>query len=153
LDSWSSPYRNSIRSLSGNQGFDSVVLPQNHINMSQFLTKGVILTAILGGLMIAVKQFTALVVPETLYLIILGYFGLTYFLFKSLVKAQAKSPARFVSSFMGAIAIKMLATLFFLAAYLYLNEENRVEIAMAVFVVYISYTILLCSTIINEVRD
>lgn len=121
--------------------------------MSKFLTKGVILTAILGALMMAVKQFTELVVPEALYLVILGYFALTFFLFKSLVKAQAKSPARFVSSFMGAVAIKMLATLFFLAAYLYINKENRVEMAMSVFVVYISYTILLSSTIINEVRD
>ena len=121
--------------------------------MSQFLTKGVILTAILGALVMAGNNFTELVIPETLYLIILGYFGLTAFLFQSLVKAQAKSPARFVSSFMGAVAIKMLATLFFLGAYLYINEENRVEMAMAVFVVYISYTILLSSTIINEVRD
>jgi hypothetical protein len=121
--------------------------------MSKFLTKGVILTAILGALLMAVMQLAKLAIPETLYLVILGYFGLTIFLFQSMLKAHAKSPARFVTSFMGAVAIKMLATLFFLAAYLYINKENRVEMAMSVFVIYISYTVLLSSTIISEVRD
>jgi hypothetical protein len=53
--------------------------------MSKFLTKGVILTAILGALLMAVMQLAKLAIPETLYLVILGYFGLTIFLFQSML--------------------------------------------------------------------
>lgn len=120
--------------------------------MSQFLTRCVVLTVILGAIIWGLSSFSEVHVPQILYVVVLGFFGITMFLFNSLLKANEKSPSRFVSAFMGAVAIKMMATMIFLTVYLYLNTEHRIEMAMSVFFIYISFTVLLSSSIISATR-
>lgn len=121
--------------------------------MSQFLTRSVILTAILGAAIWALSTYTEMHIPEVLYIVVLGFFAISLMLFKSLLKGHEKSPSRFVTAFMGAVSIKMLATMIFLAVYLYLNSEHRIETAMSVFIIYIAFTALLSASIISELKD
>ncbi|MCB0760102.1 MAG: hypothetical protein KDC12_01175 [Flavobacteriales bacterium] len=121
--------------------------------MSAFITRSIALTAILGGIVWALTRFSEVHLPEVIYLVILAFFGLTVMLFRSLIRANEKSPSRFVSSFMGAVAIKLLATMAFLGVYLYLNKDHRIEMAMAVFVVYIAFMIILSSSVISTLRE
>lgn len=73
-----------------------------------------------------------------------GFAILNQFFFRMLLRAHARSPQRFVTSFIGVVGIKLMSAMVFLLLYLMLVDENDViYIAASLFIAYMSFTILL----------
>jgi hypothetical protein len=68
----------------------------------------------------------------------------------SVTKANEKSPARFITAFMGGVTIKLLITAASVGIFAYLNKGQKVEIALVIGVVYIIYTIILVSSLLKQ---
>jgi hypothetical protein len=68
----------------------------------------------------------------------------------SVTKANEKSPARFITAFMGGVTIKLLITAASVGIFAYLNKGQKVEIALLIGVVYIIYTIILVSSLLKQ---
>jgi hypothetical protein len=68
----------------------------------------------------------------------------------SVAQANQKSPARFITAFMGGVSIKLLITAASVGIFAYLNKEQKVEIALIVGIVYIIYTIILVSSLLKQ---
>ncbi|MCC6599682.1 MAG: hypothetical protein IT223_03305 [Crocinitomicaceae bacterium] len=86
--------------------------------------------------------------PAVLFAVVPVYALLAYYLYTIMRRSEAKSPARFVSAFMGVISIKLLLTVTFLGIYIYFFREQKLALALGVFIIYIAYTLL----IVKELR-
>jgi hypothetical protein len=91
----------------------------------------------------ALNASGVLPLPVVIPVAISCYALLTLLLFKYMSNAWSIHPKRFPTAMMAATAVKMLLTLAFLATYLYIDRSQKVTIAMAVFAIYITYTIVL----------
>lgn len=89
------------------------------------------------------KTAQVLVLPKVIPIAIGGYALLTLLLFTYMSNAWRIHPKRFPTAMMGATAVKMLLTMAFLATYLYIDRSQKVAVALAVFAIYITYTIAL----------
>jgi hypothetical protein len=68
----------------------------------------------------------------------------------SVTKANEKSPARFITAFMGGVTIKLLITAASVGIFVYLNKGQKVEVALMIGIVYIIYTIILVSSLLKQ---
>ncbi len=68
----------------------------------------------------------------------------------SVTKANEKSPARFITAFMGGVTIKLLVTAASVGIFAYLNKGQKVEVALVIGVIYIIYTIILVSSLLKQ---
>ncbi len=76
--------------------------------------------------------------------IFVGFLILNQFFLRMLLLANARSPQRFVTAFLGVVAIKLMSAMVFLLVYLMLVDDPAVVyISVALFTAYMSYTILL----------
>lgn len=76
--------------------------------------------------------------------IFVGFLLLNQLFIRMLLLANARSPQRFVTAFLGVVAIKLMAAMVFLLIYLMLvDDPNVVYISIALFTAYMSFTILL----------
>ncbi|TVR36453.1 MAG: hypothetical protein EA392_14980 [Cryomorphaceae bacterium] len=92
-------------------------------------------------------------VPAVSYYFVLGFWLLTVLLHTWLTGQGASRPQRFVSYFMGAITVKLFATLIFLLVYLLTVGEERIVVALSAFVTYVLFTALQVSTLYNRKTD
>jgi hypothetical protein len=114
-----------------------------------FLTCVLLILAISG-----IHMFTAKIsfnVACVLSAVVLGYAVIAYLLHVNILKSNAKSPTRFVTAFTGGIAIKLFASVIFLAIYMYLKCEKPVLVALVTFCIYIVFNILLISSLLKVV--
>lgn len=82
-------------------------------------------------------------IPPALAWIPPGLALLTAMLHAWIVRSSARSPQRFVTAFMGAVSVKLLATALFLGIYLLFHREQKVPVALGTFAYYVIFTVLL----------
>lgn len=103
--------------------------------------------------LILVNKLTSLQLTQALFPVIGGFGVFTYMLHQSILKANAKSPARFVTAFMASVTVKMLVAAAFIGIYMYFNKESGVQVALCTFVIYIVNTWVLVKYLMREVRS
>lgn len=81
-------------------------------------------------------------VPPVAYYFVVGFWLLSLALNIWLSRPASRNPQLFVSYFMGAITVKLIATLIFLGAYLIIIDDERMVVALSAFVTYVLFTIL-----------
>jgi len=111
--------------------------------VSRFALHSGILGAVLFITFLIGREYSLWPVPFVILAVIPSFAILTALLFRNVLKSAQKSPQRFVTAFMGSVTTKLLLTATFLGVYIYSNKEEKVEVALSTFVVYISFTILL----------
>lgn len=89
-------------------------------------------------------------VPMIIFGVVPGYTMLTTLLYMRMRAASAKSPQRFVTSFMASVTIKLMVTAAFLAIAISLHKEEKVPIALWTFATYIAFTVLLVMAFQNN---
>jgi len=78
--------------------------------------------------------------PLTGYLFFAYFFLLTAFLHKTILKANEKTPSRFVSVYTGTLGIKMLLSLVVAGIYSYAYRENPIPVVITFLMLYFTYT-------------
>lgn len=101
----------------------------------------VALSIVLIAMLCAMNKW--LPVPMIIFGVVPGYTMLTALLYMRMKAAVAKSPQRFVTSFMASVTIKLMVTAAFLAIAISLQKEQKVAIALWTFATYIAFTVLL----------
>lgn len=119
-----------------------------------FPTKSFVLAAFLMAVTFVLNISNTLGLPAIIYVLIMGYALLSIVLHKNLSKSNRENPKRFVSSFMGAVGIKLFASLIFLVLYLFIvRDDTRIPVTISLFIVYMAYTILLIRQLTGEIRE
>ena len=124
------------------------------MNNSSFVTKIGIATAILLLIQFSLSYFDVLPIPIAMY-IMTGVFGLiSYLIYSYLSRANSKNPKKFITKFMGALGLKLFASIIFITIYLFFSEQQyKVSMAIGLFVVYMTSNILILSQITKEIRS
>lgn len=86
-------------------------------------------------------------VPLAAFLFIVAFALLTFLLHRWLTGESVQRPQRFVTYFMGAITLKLFATLIFLTIYLIMVGDEKVIVALSSFATYVFFTVLQVSTL------
>jgi hypothetical protein len=107
---------------------------------------------IMIGLLSAVEYLFGKPIPGALYAAIPGMWLLTLMLYRSVMKADTKSPGRFVTAFMASITLKLLLVAAYIGIASYFFREQKVFIALGVFIVYVVNTYFLSAYLIREMR-
>ncbi|MGB0422770.1 MAG: hypothetical protein ACPGED_00535, partial [Flavobacteriales bacterium] len=113
------------------------------MNGKPFFIATLFTAAFLFACAMAVQSFTSLVLPKFLYGVIAFYTILNLFLFQLLKKGHAISANRFVTTFQGAVGIKLLSSIALVFAGLYFFPENRNTLAIGVMIIYFFFTSVL----------
>ena len=108
----------------------------------------VALSIILIAMLCAMNKW--LPVPMIIFGVVPGYTMLTTLLYMRMKAAVAKSPQRFVTSFMASVTIKLMITAAFLAIAISLQKDQKVAIALWTFATYIAFTVLLVMAFQNN---
>jgi F0F1-type ATP synthase assembly protein I len=81
----------------------------------------------------------------------LGFAVMNPFFLKMLITANARSPQRFVTAFIGVVGIKLMSAMVFLLVYLMLVDDAEVIfVTGALFIAYLSHTILLIRAALSQ---
>lgn len=91
--------------------------------------------------------------PIALYFSAIGFGVLTYLLYNNILKANAKSPRRFVTAFMGSVSIKLLLTALVVGILVYFDKPHKAQLAVGMMVIYVAYTFVLVRSLTREVSD
>lgn len=119
-----------------------------------FSTKSLLVCALLLVVAFALSVSQLVLIPLTLYIVIMAYTIMSILLYKNLSKSNRENPKRFVSSFMGAIGIKLFTSLIFLVLYLFLvKDDTRIPVTIGLFIIYMIFTVLLIRQIMREIRE
>ena len=106
------------------------------------------------GIEVMADQLSLFPVPLALYAMTAVFGVITLLMYRYLSISNAKNPKRFISKFMGALGIKLFASIIFLTVYLFLSEkEYKVSMAIALFVIYMTSNIMILSQITKEIRQ
>ncbi len=110
--------------------------------MKKFISSLSILTVVLLGLSLLVFNLLSFVLPVIVYFFFLYFFLLTLISHITLVKKNKENPKRFITSFMGALGIKLFSSLAFIAIILimYKSADFVLEIALTFTALYLIYT-------------
>ncbi|MFZ4784896.1 MAG: hypothetical protein ACOYLH_05415 [Flavobacteriales bacterium] len=92
-------------------------------------------------------------VPVLLYIAIVLIGGLSLLLYRYILKENQKSPRRFVTAFMASVTIKLLFTAGLVGVAVYFDKENKVVLALGMFVIYIAYTLVMVRSLTSEVTN
>ncbi len=84
--------------------------------------------------------------------VLLGYSFLNIVLYNMLISANTKSPSRFITAFTGVVGIKLMSALVFLLIYMLTTESDPIPVVAAVFLAYVTYTIVLIRTVLAAIR-
>lgn len=103
--------------------------------------------ALLGGIYLLQNVFD---LPWVLYLNTLGFGVLTLLLYRNILKANEKSPRRFVTAFMGSVTVKLLLTAVIVGILLYFDKTHKSQIAVGMMVIYLVYTLVLVKSLTNR---
>ncbi len=72
--------------------------------------------------------------------------------FRMLLRANAKSPQRFVTTFTGVVGIKLLTALVVVLLYLVTVKEHILQVVVSLFIAYTLFTIVLIRTVLNTAK-
>ncbi|MGB1032750.1 MAG: hypothetical protein ACPGWM_09045 [Flavobacteriales bacterium] len=122
------------------------------MNGKPFFIATLFTAAFLFACAMAVQSFTSLVLPKFLYGVIAFYTILNLFLFQLLKKGHAISANRFVTTFQGAVGIKLLSSIALVFAGLYFFPENRNTLAIGVMIIYFFFTSVLVRYMLKETK-
>jgi len=92
-------------------------------------------------------------VPVLLYIAIALIGGLSWLLYRYILKENEKSPRRFVTAFMASVTIKLLFTAGLVGVAVYFDKENKIVLALGMFVIYIVYTLVMVRSLTSEVTN
>jgi hypothetical protein len=92
-------------------------------------------------------------VPAMLFVAILLIGGLSWLLFRYILKENQKSPRRFVTAFMASVTIKLLFTAGLVGVAVYFDKENKVVLAIGMFVIYVAYTMVMVRSLTSQVTN
>ena len=121
---------------------------------SEFLLWSLAITVVnIAGLLALNELLSDHSVPPAAYYFVGGFWLLSIALHKWLTRPSSRDPQLFVSYFMGAITVKLIATLIFLGAYLIAIDEERMVVALSAFVTYVLFTILHVSMLSKTESD
>ncbi len=81
--------------------------------------------------------------PVALYYAVVGFGILTLMLYRNILKANEKSPRRFVTAFMGSVSIKLLLTALVVGILIYFDKVHKAQLAIGMMVIYVAYTVVL----------
>lgn len=70
--------------------------------------------------------------------------------FRMLLRANRKSPQRFVTTFTGVIGIKLLTALVVVLLYLVTVKENVMQVVVSLFIAYTLFTIVLIRSVLSR---
>lgn len=93
---------------------------------------------------------TPLDLPVALYVSVVGFGLLSFFLYRNILKANEKSPRRFVTAFMGAVTIKLLLTAAVVGILIYFDKAHKTQLAVGMMVIYLVYTVVLVRSLTKE---
>ncbi len=91
--------------------------------------------------------------PIALYFSAIGFGVLTFLLYRNILKANEKSPRRFVTAFMGSVSVKLLLTALVVGVLVYFDKPHKAQIAVGMMVIYVAYTFVLVRSLTQEVSD
>ncbi len=91
--------------------------------------------------------------PTALYFSAIGFGVLTFLLYRNILKANEKSPRRFVTAFMGSVSVKLLLTALVVGILVYFDKPHKAQIAVGMMVIYVAYTFVLVRSLTQEVSD
>jgi hypothetical protein len=111
------------------------------------------ISILLIALAFALNSAGLVAVPVAMYYFIPAFGLMSFLLHQNVLRSNAKSPQRFVAAFMGATTIKLLVCAAFLGIYIYQKPEFKVQMALGVFAVYITFTIALIWSLTKVVRS
>jgi hypothetical protein len=115
----------------------------------QLYTAGLAIIIIAG--LFAMEQVVAtLSIPLAVYGFVIGFALLTAIIHNWLVSTNNKDPKLFVTYFMGALGIRLFATLIFMLVYLYFNQSEKVVFSISIMMVYFSFTVLEISSLYRK---
>lgn len=92
-------------------------------------------------------------VPVMLYVAIALIGGLSWLLYRYILKENQKSPRRFVTAFMASVTIKLLFTAGLVGVAVYFDKENKIVLAIGMFVVYVAYTMVMVRSLTSQVTN
>ena len=92
-------------------------------------------------------------VPAMLYVAILLIGGLSWLLYRYILKENQKKPRRFVTAFMASVTIKLLFTAGLVGVAVYFDKENKIVLAIGMFVVYVAYTMVMVRSLTSQVTN
>lgn len=104
---------------------------------------------ILAGLLIYAMLPSSYYTPAFPYLVAF-FFGATLVVFHFMIRALEKRPAKFVNIFLVTTMLKLLAYMTVMVTYALLNRAEARPFIVAFFVLYIIYTIVEVTTLLNE---
>lgn len=81
--------------------------------------------------------------------IVLAFALLNALFYRMLVRANQKSPQRFVTVFTGVIGIKLLTALVFVLLYLVMVKTHIWQVVTALFIAYVLFTIVLIRSVLS----
>jgi hypothetical protein len=91
--------------------------------------------------------------PVALYFSVVGFGALTFLLYRNILKANEKSPRRFVTAFMGSVSIKLLLTALVVGVLIYFDKAHKAQLAVGMMVIYVAYTVVLVRSLTNKLTD
>jgi drug/metabolite transporter (DMT)-like permease len=90
---------------------------------------------------------------STIPLVVTGYLVANFLFFNMMLKSHRKNPKRFVSSFTGVISLKLFGTTFFLLLYMFFNREDFLPVVVATVVSYLTFTVVLISSVLKAFKE
>ena len=119
-----------------------------------FQSKSLVLAAALCLLTFILSTTVLPQLTYVVYCIIIGFSLISMLLYRNMKKANKINPRRFVSSFMGAIGIKLFASLIFLTFYLiFAEDQHKIPTVIALFFIYSAFNVLLLRTLTKELKN
>jgi predicted Kef-type K+ transport protein len=91
--------------------------------------------------------------PVALYFSVVGFGVLTFLLYRNILKANEKSPRRFVTAFMGSVSIKLLLTALVVGILIYFDKAHKAQLAVGMMVIYVAYTVVLVRSLTHKLTD
>ena len=118
-----------------------------------FTLKALIVAAILVIVEFIVGYYNVASIPWSLYAMTFLFAVLTILIYRSLSKSNKENPQKFVTSFMGALGIKLFASLIFITVYLFVGEdEYKIPMAIGLMIVYSVNNVILLRQLTMEIR-
>ncbi len=121
------------------------------MKLSTFLAYNAGLLLALIGAYALVVHYTEVEYDAVIPPIFGGFAVLNLFFIRMLKKANERSPQRFITAFLGVVGIKLMSAMVFLLIYLMVVKDAPVlPVTGALFVAYMSYTILLIRAVLKK---
>jgi hypothetical protein len=93
-------------------------------------------------LLIYIFDSYLLPLPRAVYALVPAFAALTWAMHRLMLRANQTSPQMFLTAFMAGVTVKLLTSLAFLTVYILKIKEQSKELGIALFIVYMAFTVL-----------